>query len=382
MPEDNTTRMNKETRVNTIQPNHLTILQINLNKSVQAHLELINGPLSLTWDIILIQEPHVTSFNCIRTPTNFRQVFPTNRGREGQVRSLIWVNKKLETKYWKIIDIPDTNDITAIQLKGTYGRITIFNIYNDCNHSENEFKLKNFIRENTHDICQKDNDHMIWAGDFNRHHLLWDKNKDTHLFTRKATDAANSFIDILGEFGLEMALPKDIPTLQHMVTKKYSRPDNVFCTQQLFEQLVRCKVDARIHPPATDHFPIVTKLTIPQNRISEAPAHDFHNVNWEKFHRRLERELQDVAGPIPISTEEQLKEAVRSSTEAIQVMIQTEVKRKIPCKDGKHWWNSNLRKLKKELNKLRVTPGYLGSYPYPYPRKPAGFSLKSFNILK
>ena len=227
MPEDNTTCINGGTRINTIQPDHLTILQINLNKSVQAHLELINGPLSLAWDIILIQEPHVTSFNYIRTPTNFRQVFPANRGREGQIRSLIWVNKKLETKYWKILDVLDTNDITAIQLKGTYGRITIFNMYNDCNHSDNENKLRNFIQENAHDIHQNDNNHMIWAGNFNHHHLLWDKNKETHLFTRKATDAANGFIDLIGEFGLEMALPKDIPTLQHMVTKKYSRPDNV-----------------------------------------------------------------------------------------------------------------------------------------------------------
>ena len=121
----------------------------------------------------------------------------------------------------------------AIQLKGTYGKITIFNIYNNGKHSENEIKLRNFIRENTRDICQNDNDHMIWAGDFNRHHPLWDKNEDTHLFTRRATDAANRLIDLLGEFGLEMALPKDIPTLQHMVTKKYSRPNNVFCMQQL-----------------------------------------------------------------------------------------------------------------------------------------------------
>ena len=255
-------------------------------------------------------------------------MFLTNRGRDGQVRSIIWVNKKLETKYWKIIDIPNTNDITAIQLKGTYGKITIFNIYNDCNHSENEIKLRNFIRENVHDICQNDNDHMIWAGDFNHHHPLWDRNEDTHLFTRKATDAANDLIDILGEFGMEMALPKDIPTLQHIVTNRYSRPDNVFCTQQLTDQLIRCEVDARIHPPATDHFPIVTSFLIPQNRVTESPSHDFRNVDWEKFRQKLARRLHDTTDPVPILNEEQLDEAVRSLTEALQDTIQAEVKRK------------------------------------------------------
>jgi hypothetical protein len=96
MPETgsrNTTRNPVPTAANT-----LKILQINLNKSQKAHLELINGQLSKTWDIILIQEPYTTVFNYIRTPTNFRPVYPENRGRDGsKVRSAIWVNKKLET---------------------------------------------------------------------------------------------------------------------------------------------------------------------------------------------------------------------------------------------------------------------------------------------
>jgi hypothetical protein len=115
---------------------NLKILQLNLNKSIQAQQELINKKLSTNWDIILIQEPHVNTFNHIKTPINFRQVYPADRGR-----AAIWVNKKLETKYWKIIDVPNTNDITAVQFKGTYGKLTIFNIYNDCNHSQNEDKL-------------------------------------------------------------------------------------------------------------------------------------------------------------------------------------------------------------------------------------------------
>ena len=77
-------------------------------------------------------------------------------------------------------------------------------------------------------------------------------------------------------------------------------------------------------------------------------------MDWDKFRQRLERELQDIADPTPISSEEQLEEAVRTLTEAIQITIQAEVKWKTPRKDGKHWWNGDLRKLKKELNKLRA----------------------------
>ena len=115
--------------------NKLRILQINLNKSEKAHLDLINERVSSNYDLMLIQEPHTTKFNAIRTPSNFRPIFPRNRYQDdAQIRLVIWVNKQLETKDWKIIDIKDTNDITAMQLKGNYGKIMIFNIYNDCTH--------------------------------------------------------------------------------------------------------------------------------------------------------------------------------------------------------------------------------------------------------
>jgi hypothetical protein len=59
----------------------IRILQINLNKSEKAHLDLLNNVKSNAWDLVLIQEPHVISkFLHIRTPANYRQIFPENRG--------------------------------------------------------------------------------------------------------------------------------------------------------------------------------------------------------------------------------------------------------------------------------------------------------------
>ena len=57
----------------------IRILQLNLNKSEKAHLDIINENLSQKYDIILIQEPYTTIFNAIRTLANFRPVFPINR---------------------------------------------------------------------------------------------------------------------------------------------------------------------------------------------------------------------------------------------------------------------------------------------------------------
>jgi hypothetical protein len=220
-----------EPNVQQEEPKSITIMQINLNKSQKAHLELINGEASQKYDIILVQEPHVTSFNKIRTPTNFRQVFPINRLQlDAVTRSAIWVNKRLNTKDWDILDVPDNNDITAIQLKGPYGKLTIFNVYNDCTHSRNERELGLYIQRNANLITRTDNHHMVWAGDFNRHHPLWDRDEDLHLFTGQATRNADGLIRLLAEYEMQMLLPKGVPTLQHMVTGRYSRPDNVFST--------------------------------------------------------------------------------------------------------------------------------------------------------
>ena len=41
----------------------IKIFQINLNKSEKAHLEIINKKVSKLYNIMLIQEPHTTSFN-------------------------------------------------------------------------------------------------------------------------------------------------------------------------------------------------------------------------------------------------------------------------------------------------------------------------------
>ena len=168
------------------QTSKLRIIQINLNKSEKAHLDIINERVSRDYDIMLIQEPYTTQFNAIRMPTNFRPVYPSNRFQDDSpIRSVIWVNKQLETTNWKILDIQNTRDITAIQLKGEYGKISIFNIYNDCTHSRNEEILNNYLTDNRRELMEENDNHMIWAGDFNRHHPLWDDDKDVHLFTNQ-----------------------------------------------------------------------------------------------------------------------------------------------------------------------------------------------------
>jgi hypothetical protein len=333
--------------------NRLRILQINLNKSPNAHLDIINNVSYQEWDIILVQEPNITFFTNIRTPNHYVSVTPGSRFTlQSPVRSVIWISSKITTNSWRIINIPDTNDISAVQLTGNFGRLTIFNIYNEGNSNDTLIRLHAFMEANRQQLCTNENDYIMWNGDFNRHHPLWDDDEDIRLFTNGALVEANFLINRLADWNLVMALPKGIPTLKHMVTKMYSRPDNVFCTDNLTDYIVKCDTLAALQPPKTDHFPIVTVLSLPSEHIKNKESPNFRAVDWKEFNEKLAVELTNIDPPQPITTKEQLSDAIAGLTKAIQSTIRAKVPVNRPCPHSKRWWNSDLKDAKRHVSKL------------------------------
>ena len=63
-------------------------------------------------------------------------------------RSVILVNSALDVNKWAQIPVEDSNDVTAIQLYTPKGRITVFNLYVDCNHSEALVATRRTIHNN------------------------------------------------------------------------------------------------------------------------------------------------------------------------------------------------------------------------------------------
>ena len=83
---------------------------------------------------------------------------------------------------------------------------------------------------------------MVWLGDFNRHHAAWDEERNHHLFTAAACQRAQTLLDQLQRFHMEMALAQGVPTLRAMGSKNLTRPDNVFCMAGLTDTLISCSV--------------------------------------------------------------------------------------------------------------------------------------------
>ena len=81
---------------------------------------------------------------------------------------------------------------------------------------------------------------VIWLGDFNRHHPIWDEERNMHLFTKTALEAAQPLLDMISNYDMFMALAKDIPMLEACTTKNYTRVDNIFCSAELHDRFTLC----------------------------------------------------------------------------------------------------------------------------------------------
>jgi hypothetical protein len=82
--------------------------------------------------------------------------------------------------------------------------------------------------------------HVLWVGDFNRHHPYWDDPSDTRLFTSDAIEVVERLIEVVADISLELTLPSSILTHKHNITKLWSRLDQVFLSDHSENLLIFC----------------------------------------------------------------------------------------------------------------------------------------------
>jgi len=81
---------------------------------------------------------------------------------------------------------------------------------------------------------------ILWLGDFNTHHPIWDENRNSHLFMHANLNKAQVVIDAMANYNLQMLLPKDIPTLCAMASQNFTHLDNVLASSSLQELITEC----------------------------------------------------------------------------------------------------------------------------------------------
>ena len=348
MPDDHTTRAY-----------NLRIRQVNLRRSQAPHDALINSDIHETHDIILIQEPWINALGKISASSKWRVVYPTSHlSLVDRIRAAVLVNANISTNNWHQVDITDTNDLVAIQLDGPFGVATIINIYNDQNYSttltRSDMALTD-IKNSLPALPPLHEHYVVWAGDFNRHHPRWDEERNRHMFTAKAMDESQYLIDITDEHHLDMALPKDIPTVETQPNCNWTRTDNVFLSTNAMEVLVRCTTLPEKRGPCMDHVPIDTILDLPITRTPPPVSLNFRATDWDTFTEALVQSLAGLPPPGRIVTEEAFHQKVTALMTALSGTVEQATPKSKPVPHSKRWWNKDLEALRKVKNRLNNT---------------------------
>ena len=322
----------------------LQIWQQNLNKSHIVQLTLLNSTPPREWDILALQEPSLNSLGNTRANTHWRVVYPTAKYTNGdKPRVVTLISSRISTDAWKQIEFP-LADVVIVQIRMSQGMCTLFNIYNDCTHDDTVSALERYMPENLPALRPTEQDHLVWLGNFNCHHPLWDEDRNNHLFTEAALAASQKLIDILADYGLTQILPKDIPTLQSTSSGNWTRPDKVFCTDHTCGTLVSCNTDPERRGPNTDHVPVLTQFDMSLAASVESPSWNYHEVDWEKFNSAINNTLSNTPPPPRLDNVEAFQTAARNLDTALRNTVEALVPKTRPHPHQKRWWTKDLTK--------------------------------------
>lgn len=332
------------------------IWQQNVNKSPTCqHTLLSNNSLAKhNVGIVALQEPSINSFNNSIASRDWISVYPsTHNAHPDKTRTLTLIRSTLNTDAWEQIDCP-SGDITIVTFKGEWGKLTIFNIYNDGNSNRTINQLKHFHRTHPNIVEQAEAEatHVLWLGDFNRHHPHWDDPNDTRLFTTEALAAAEVLIEAVASLGLELALPSGIPTHVHNVTKKWSRLDQVFISEHSTDMVEVCDTETRLRGLKTDHLPVLTALNLEIPIAQPANIRNYREVDWGEFRESLTNHLDKLDNAKQITNQEQLNVSCDALTRAIQAAIEDSIPITKICSKSKRWWTKELTQMRRRMNKL------------------------------
>ena len=152
-------------------PVQLRIWQQNLNKLRVVQEDLMNSNVHKDYDLLVLQEAFINTYGNMKAMRNWRVVYLSSQQADAALpQAVILVSHTLDTNCWLQVYIADTRDMVAIQVKGDFGRILVYDIYNDCNNNDTITHLGMHLVSAQQRAQPEGDSYSIWCGDFNRHH--------------------------------------------------------------------------------------------------------------------------------------------------------------------------------------------------------------------
>ena len=190
---------------------------------------------------------------------------------------------------------------------------------------------------------------MLWLGDFNRHHPIWEEEANEQLFNPDAF--IQPLLTLLYSYDMILALPKGLPTFE-TTAGNWTRPDNVWHTNTADDPITCCDVLPVICPPLADHLPIITILNLPLPRSSAPKTLNFCQADWPLVCAKLDQHLRTESPAAPIKSGFEFLNKVDSLVQIISSVLEEEIPETKPSPHVQRWWTKELTDLKKLQNQL------------------------------
>ena len=119
--------------------------------------------------LIALQEPAINPFNLTIATKDWTPLYPTPHSDTSvRTRAITLIRSNISMDSWTQLDFP-SNDVTIVQIKGLWGKITIFNIYNDCDNDDTIKSLASYYNRNRVQLerAEAGTANVLWLGNFN-----------------------------------------------------------------------------------------------------------------------------------------------------------------------------------------------------------------------
>src|SRR5271168_1727748 len=368
------------------QPNidHINIWQQNTRKSLTVQLATLHS-VEDKYDVICIQEPYFDFQSFSRATGVWTSVYPSGFSRTAAgppPRALTLIHTRISTNCWVQVPV-DSLDVVAVQFTSDKGALNVYNIYNDCSHSDTirtlERHLERRIRPRTGHRPPQRVVGDVWLGDFNRHNPWWEDPSNSRLFTNRNLDEAQILIDLLSDHSMDLALPQYTPTIVNSRGGN-TRPDNVFISQDISDWITKCEV-LTDRPPRADHFPIVTHLDFPILKPFKAQVWNFRATDWDLFRRELGKALEKDPPTEQLHNATEIDSALQRLETAVTDAMGIVVPKCNPTPYSKRWWTKDLDKARIKLRRAATLSKQFTQFPLHSSHELARRACNDYNDL-
>jgi hypothetical protein len=300
----------------------LRILQINLNRSLPATESALQTAIELKIDILLVQEPWITTSTTSTGTKDFTTARSVNHQSFVQIlpkhldlrpRTLVYVLRSNTSILASLATTsPEDPDVLVVDILEGQNKVQLVNIYNQ----------DNYLQQKTTDrwlYSYRLQPDSIIAGDFNTHHPWWDP------LTTTTSSNAELLVDWIEESNLSLLNTPGQGTFYRPNLQRPSVLDLTLATASLADRIV----DWQVLPDlGSDHFGILFTITGIESDLADLVGLDatiYFNTDkadWPLFQSKLASlvttsEFKTITATSTASTSYSLEIATQSLTDAI-----------------------------------------------------------------